>query len=127
MNLHPIVGPALSEAKQAAQERMANASPDAKIAEYRFTYVDTFLRALDRAGYAVTPKTGREAPADHQQLKLDARFELRQQLRDRLEDLPITEDVDDDQKLVELVEYSDVKALLGDPAQEVNEWDGARK
>jgi hypothetical protein len=128
MNLHPIIAPALSEAKQAAQERMAAVSPDAKLAEYRFAYVETFLRALDRAGYAVTPKTGREAPDPAKQLRLAARFELRQWLRDRVEDLDVTEDVDlDDQHPVELVDIEDVKELLGDPVEEVNAWEGGER
>lgn len=116
MNLHPVLNRILEDARSQARDRMDRTPGDQKIAEYRFTFVETFLRLLQQEGLAIV-RTAEAPGMDHDAIIADdARARLRSELADDAEELTVREEPIDGE-LVKLVDLEDVLDMI-DPSRE---------
>lgn len=107
MNLYPQITSSLEEAKAAGREAMEKADDGAKVAEFRYAYVETLLRSLSREGLAVVPKSS----IGGAEIRQDARKRFSEEIGRRLDELDTFEDVENGDVEI-LVRLIDVQALL---------------
>jgi hypothetical protein len=110
MNLHPILYPLLEEAKTAGRDALDKAQDGAKVAEFRYAYVETLIRGLDREGFVIMPKSSTAATGSAG-LVQDARKRFSEELGRRLDELDTFEDVENGDVEI-LVRLNEVQDLL---------------